>query len=72
MEQRIDLKNKLAILGGAPAFADKIHVGRPNIGDRARLFERVNTILDTHWLSNGGPFVKEFEERIAASGVKHA
>ncbi len=66
------MKNKLALLGGAPAFADKIHVGRPNIGDRARLLERVNTILDTHWLSNGGPFAKEFEERIAsAAGVKH-
>ena len=63
---------KLAVLGGAPAFADKIHVGRPNIGDRARLFERLNTILDTHWLSNGGPFVQELEQRIASSvGVKH-
>jgi dTDP-4-amino-4,6-dideoxygalactose transaminase len=66
------LKNKLALLGGAPTFGDKIHVGRPNIGDRARLLERLNTILDTHWLSNGGPFVKEFEERIAdTAGVKH-
>ena len=66
------MKNKLALLGGTPAFADKIHVGRPNIGDRARLLERVNTMLDTHRLSNGGPFVKEFEERIAsAAGVKH-
>jgi dTDP-4-amino-4,6-dideoxygalactose transaminase len=66
------LKNKLALLGGAPAFCDKIHVGRPNIGDRARLLERVNCMLDTHRLSNAGPFVKEFEERIAsASGVKH-
>jgi dTDP-4-amino-4,6-dideoxygalactose transaminase len=66
------LKNNLALLGGAPAFADKVHVGRPNIGDRGRLFERVNTMLDTHWLSNGGPFVKEFEERVAsAADVKH-
>lgn len=66
------MKNKLALLGGTPTFANKIHVGRPNIGDRARLHERVNTILDRHWLSNGGPFVKEFEERIAsAAGVKH-
>jgi dTDP-4-amino-4,6-dideoxygalactose transaminase len=63
---------KLAVLGGAPAFADKIHVGRPNIGDRARLFGRLNTILDTHWLSNGGPFVQELEQRIASEvGVKH-
>jgi dTDP-4-amino-4,6-dideoxygalactose transaminase len=29
-------------------------------------------MLDTHWLSNGGPFVREFEARIAAAaGVKH-
>jgi dTDP-4-amino-4,6-dideoxygalactose transaminase len=63
---------KLALLGGEPAFAHKIHVGRPNIGDRARLLERMNTILDTHWLSNGGPFVEEFEQRIAQMvGVKH-
>jgi len=66
------LKRKLAILGGSPAFADKIHVGRPNIGDRARLVERLDRILDTRWLSNGGPFVQEFEQRIAdAVGVKH-
>jgi dTDP-4-amino-4,6-dideoxygalactose transaminase len=67
-----DSKHKLALLGGTPAFGEKIHVGRPNIGNRARLLERVNTMLDTHWLSNGGPFVKEFEQRIAgAVGVKH-
>src|SRR5438477_2059759 len=67
-----NVKNNLALLGGAPAFADKVHVGRPNIGDRARLLERINTMLDTRWLSNGGPFVKEFEERIAGeAGVKH-
>src|ERR1044072_9810462 len=62
----------LAILGGAPSFAEKIHVGRPNIGDRDRLFERMQTMLDTRWLSNGGPFVQEFERRICdLVGVKH-
>jgi len=67
-----DVKHNLAILGGTPAFAEKVHVGRPNIGDRSRLLERINAMLDTRWLSNGGPFVKEFEERIAsAAGVKH-
>ena len=30
-----------AILGGAPAFAEPMHVGRPNIGDRDRLMERI-------------------------------
>jgi dTDP-4-amino-4,6-dideoxygalactose transaminase len=67
-----DPKGKLAVLGGPPAFADKVHVGRPNIGDRARLIERINKTLDTRWLSNGGPFVQEFERRIADTvGVKH-
>lgn len=62
----------LAIFGGAPAFAEKLHVGRPNIGDRARLLERINTILDTRWFSNMGPFEQELEGRIADMiGVKH-
>ncbi len=65
-------KGGLAILGETPTFPDKIHVGRPNIGDRARLVDRLNQILDTRWLSNGGPFVQEFEQRIAdAAEVKH-
>jgi dTDP-4-amino-4,6-dideoxygalactose transaminase len=67
-----DSNNKLAILGGSPCFTERVHVGRPNIGDRARLFERMDRILETRWLSNGGPFVQEFERRIAdATGVKH-
>jgi dTDP-4-amino-4,6-dideoxygalactose transaminase len=67
-----DPKARLAVLGGLPAFADKVHVGRPNIGDRAQLLERINRTLDTRWLSNGGPFVREFERRIADTvGVKH-
>ena len=36
----------LAILGGAPAFSEPLHVGRPNIGDRARLQERIDAMLD--------------------------
>jgi dTDP-4-amino-4,6-dideoxygalactose transaminase len=68
----LPVKDTLAILGGLPSFPDKIHVGRPNIGDRNRLFDRMQTVLDTRWLSNGGPFVQEFEQRIAeAAGVKH-
>lgn len=48
------------------------HVGRPNIGDRARLHARINDILDRRWLSNFGPYVQEFEERIEQRlGVKH-
>lgn len=64
--------DRLAIFGGAPAFAEKLPVGRPNIGDRARLLERLNDLLDRRWLSNDGPYVAEFERRIADTvGVRH-
>lgn len=62
----------LALLGGAPAFAAPLHVGRPNIGDRERLFARFNEMLDRRWLSNNGPFVQQFERAIGEYlGVKH-
>jgi dTDP-4-amino-4,6-dideoxygalactose transaminase len=62
----------LAIFHGTPAFSEKLHVGRPNIGRRETLLERVNNILDNRWLTNRGPFEREFEQRIAdLLGVKH-
>lgn len=62
----------LAIFGGKPAFSDKLHVGRPNIGNRDRLLERINDMLDRKWLTNNGLFVQEFEQKIAEYiGVKH-
>jgi dTDP-4-amino-4,6-dideoxygalactose transaminase len=62
----------LAVFGGAPAFGEKLHVGRPNIGDRQKFAERVSDILDRRWLTNEGPYVQEFEQRLAEStGVKH-
>ena len=62
----------LAIFGGEPAFNEKLHVGRPNIGDRQRLLARINDLLDRRWLTNSGPYVQEFEWRVAAIvGVKH-
>ncbi|MCA1954953.1 MAG: aminotransferase class I/II-fold pyridoxal phosphate-dependent enzyme [Anaerolinea sp.] len=62
----------LAIFGGNPAFAQPLYVGRPNIGDRQKLLERINNMLDRRWFSNNGPYVQEFEQAIAAYlGVKH-
>lgn len=62
----------LAILGGQPAFSAPLHVGYPNIGNRAALFERINNILDRRWLTNMGPYSQEFERRIEDMlGVKH-
>jgi dTDP-4-amino-4,6-dideoxygalactose transaminase len=63
--------NDLAIFGGTPAFTEQLHVGRPNIGNRKRLLEHINDILDRRWLTNRGPYVQELEQRIAAMlGVK--
>jgi len=62
----------LAIFGNIPAFSDHLHVGRPNIGERARLLARVNDMLDRKWLSNNGPYVQEFERKICELlGVKN-
>jgi len=63
---------QLAIFGGAPAFSKELHVGRPNIGDRERMLERLMDILDRRWLTNRGPYVQEFEKRVAELlGVRH-
>jgi len=63
---------QLAIFGGTPAFRETLHVGRPNIGDRDRLLERINDLLDRRWLTNNGLYVRELEGRIAKMlGVSH-
>lgn len=55
-----------------PTFKEKIHVGRPNIGDRHELLSRINDLLDRKWLTNNGPYVQELEQRISnLLGVKH-
>jgi dTDP-4-amino-4,6-dideoxygalactose transaminase len=62
----------LAILGSPPAFTEALHVGRPNLGDRSRLMERIEGMLDARWFSNSGPLVTEFEARLAQHlRVKH-
>lgn len=62
----------LAVLGAPPRFAEKLHVGRPNLGDRAKLLKRIGDVLDRRWFTNDGPYVREFERRIAeVSQVAH-
>jgi len=52
---------------------DKLYVGRPNLGNRERFLQRVNEMFDRRWLSNDGPLLKEFEQRIAdITGTKYA
>ena len=45
----------LAILGAPPMFTERVHVGRPNIGDRRAFLSRVDDMLDRRWLTNNGP-----------------
>jgi dTDP-4-amino-4,6-dideoxygalactose transaminase len=55
----------LVIFGGPRAFQEPLHVGRPNIGDRERLFSRINDMLDRRCLTNNGPYVQELERRLS-------
>lgn len=57
---------KLAVFGGEPAFAEQLHVGRPNIGNREAFLRRVNDLLDRRWLTNDGRYVRELEERLSS------
>jgi len=69
MKERLE---DLAVMGGPQAFDEPLHVGRPNIGDRRRLLDRVNDILDRKWLTNQGYYVQQFEQRVAdLVGAKH-
>ena len=62
----------LAIFGGTPLFCESLHIGRPNIGNRARFMKRLNRILDERWLTNDGECVRAFEKKIAQKAqVKH-
>jgi dTDP-4-amino-4,6-dideoxyglucose len=62
VKQKID---DLALFGGPATFVQPLYVGRPSTGDRSRFLERLNWALDNKWLTNGGPLVREFEERVA-------
>jgi dTDP-4-amino-4,6-dideoxygalactose transaminase len=61
-----------AIFGGKPSFDQQLHVGRPNIGDKELLLKRIGEVVDRRWLTNAGPCVDEFEQRLRKLlGVRH-
>jgi dTDP-4-amino-4,6-dideoxygalactose transaminase len=65
-------KADLAINGATPAFAQPLHVGRPNVGSRDTFMQLAGEMFDRQWFSNNGPLVQQFEQRIADYlGVKH-
>ena len=63
---------QLAVFGGQPTFGQPLYVGRPNIGNEEQLLARLKDILHNRWLTNHGPYVQEFERKVAKiAGVKH-
>jgi dTDP-4-amino-4,6-dideoxygalactose transaminase len=62
----------LAVLGAAPAFVERLHVGRPNLGNRGAFLRRIEQIWDSGILTNNGPMVQELERKLAdLLGVTH-
>lgn len=61
----------LAVLGDQPAFREPLHVGAPNLPSRTGVLRRIEQVLDSRRLTNEGPYVREFERRVAAiAGVE--
>jgi dTDP-4-amino-4,6-dideoxygalactose transaminase len=70
--KQLESVKDLAIFGNEPAFEKPVHVGKPNVGSRQQLMRRIEDLLDRRWLTNAGPYVIEFEKRLAQLlGVKH-
>jgi len=62
----------LALFGGSPRFGERLHVGRPNIGDRAVLRQRLDDILDSRMLTNFGRYEQDFEAALrSATAARH-
>lgn len=62
----------LAVFGGRPLFDEPRVVGSPHVGHQRAFASRVQRIFENSRLSNNGPFVQEFESRIAeCTGVRH-
>ena len=61
-KQRIE---DLAYFGGSPGLTEDLYVGRPNTGDRDGFMERVQDMFDRRWFTNQGPYVQEFEAKVA-------
>jgi dTDP-4-amino-4,6-dideoxygalactose transaminase len=55
-----------AINGGSPLFDKPLHVGQLFLPSRRRLESRIDMIYKSGWMTNNGPMVQEFEERISA------
>ena len=63
----------LAVFGGSPSFDATLYVGRPSVGDVDAALQRIRDALLSRRLSNDGPIVREFEQRVCQlTGAEHA
>lgn len=61
-----------AILGGAPAFPEKLKLMRPCVPSQEELQPCLEQIRQTGWVSNFGPYVRQFEQALCERiGVRH-
>jgi dTDP-4-amino-4,6-dideoxygalactose transaminase len=68
----ISCRADLALHGAPSAYAEPLHVGRPNIADPQAYQTLIADMLGRRWLSNNGPLVQAFEARLADYlGVGH-
>ena len=42
----------LALFSGTPAFEQPLHVGRPNIAEKASIMHHIEGVLDRRWLTS--------------------
>lgn len=62
----------MALFGGSALYSDPLIVGRPNIPDIEAVVADVRSILSSESLTNNGPLVRRFEDRIREiSGTEH-
>ncbi len=55
---------RLAIFGGSPLYPQPLVVGKPDLTGRDRILQRIGQVLESGWLTNNGPVVREFETEI--------
>lgn len=55
-----------------PETEKEFFIGRPNIGDKASFYRRLDHMFDQRWLTNDGEYVRELERKLSNYlDVKH-
>lgn len=64
--------SEFSILGGPPTFSTNLVVGMPSMPNREALHRRMDEMLDSRQLTNGGQFVHAFESELQRRiGCRH-